>query len=605
MKKIMVLLYIMFFLSVTANVYGNPKGKEEIVNKKAKELLGRMTLDEKIGQMTQVDYIAIKKNLDDIKKYSIGSILCGGDSDPDDLTPMGWAKVYDQLQKIALESNLKIPIIWGIDAVHGHNNVKGAVIFPHNVGLGAANDPLLVEKVGKITAEEIRGTGIQWDFAPCIAVARNERWGRTYESFGESPELAVKLGTAFVKGMQGNSLADKTAVLACIKHFVGDGGTTDGIDQGNTECDEAFLRKIHLPGYISAIKAGAKSLMASYNRWNGMKMHEHKYLMTDVLKKELGFEGFIVSDWAAIDQLGENYKTDIEKSINAGLDMVMIPNGPGQKNNYIEFMTFLKELVNEGKVPLARIDDAVLRILKVKIEMGIFENPFTDYKLTAQIGSIEHRDVARQAVRQSLVLLKNDSKTLPLAKNIKNIMVAGKAADDMGRQCGGWTITWQGKPGDVTTGGTTILQAIKNSVSKETNVVFSADASDSKNADICVVVIGEEPYAEMKGDRKELVLSEDDIEVIDKAGKTGKPVVAILLSGRPLILGPVLDKCSAFIAAWLPGTEGAGVSDVLFGDYKPTGKLPHSWPKDMKQVPINVGDKDYASLFEYGFGLSY
>lgn len=605
MKKIILLSILTILLNITFTASLSAKGKEDALNKKAKALLAKMTLDDKIGQMTQVDYAAIKNNLDDIKKYSIGSILCGGDTEPDDITPLGWAKTYDKLQRVALESNLKIPFIWGIDAVHGHNNVDGAVIFPHNVGLGAANDAKIVEKAGHITALEIRGTGMQWDFAPCVAVARNERWGRTYESFGESPELATKLGTAFMKGMQGKSLADKTSVLACIKHYVGDGGTTEGIDQGNTECDEAALRKIHLPGYISAIKAGARSVMASYNSWKGNKLHGHKYLLTDVLKNELGFKGFIVSDWAGIDQLDADYKNAVEKSINAGLDMAMIPNGVGQKNNYVEFITFLKQLVNEGKVPLSRIDDAVLRILKVKFEMGLFENPLTDFKLTEKIGSKEHREVAREAVRKSMVLLKNESKTLPVSKNVKNIVVAGKAADDLGKQCGGWTISWQGKSGKVISGGTTILEAIKNTVSKNTKVTYSPDASEVNNADVCIVVVGEEPYAEMKGDKKELNLSNEDIAVVENAHKSGKPVVVVLFSGRPMIIEPVIGKCNAFVAAWLPGTEGQGVADVLFGNYKPTGKLPHSWPKDMKQVPVNIGDKDYAPLFKYGFGLTY
>jgi beta-glucosidase len=598
---------LLLTLVVAIGAYGAGLGqkKEGKLNGKVKALLAKMTLEEKIGQMTQVDYIAVKNHLEDIKKFSIGSILCGGDSEPDDVTPAGWAKLYDELQKIALESRLKIPFIWGIDAVHGHNNVDGAVIFPHNVGLGAANNVKLTEEIGRVTAEEIRGTGMQWDFAPCVAVARDERWGRTYESYGEDPQLVAKLGAAYVKGMQGKSLADKTSALACIKHYAGDGGTTNGADQGNTECSEREFRDIHLKGYISGIKAGAGSVMASYNRWNGLKLHEHKYLLTDVLKKELGFKGFIVSDWAAIDQLDKDYKVCIEKSINAGLDMVMIPNGQGQKNNYIEFITYLKELVNEGKIPLSRIDDAVSRILKIKFEMGIFEKPFTDKELTAKIGSAENREVARKAVRQSLVLLKNESNALPLSKKAGAIVISGKAADDIGRQCGGWTISWQGKPGKTFSGGTTVLEAVKNAVSKETKVIYSADASEAAKGDICVVVIGEEPYAEMKGDNKTLALSGDDIAVVEKAYSSGKPVVVVLFSGRPLILEPIINKCKAVVAAWLPGSEGGGITDVLFGDFNFTGKLPHSWPENIGQVPVNIGDKDYNPLFKFGFGLKY
>jgi len=603
-KHIPVLLIAIAVFSVSI-VFCSPKEKREQMDKKAEELLRQMTLEEKIGQMTQVDYIAIKNNLDDIKKYSIGSILCGGDSEPDDVTPAGWAKIFDELQGVALTSRLKTPIIWGIDAVHGHNNVNGAVIFPHNIGLGATRDSKLVEKVAKVTAEEIRGTGIQWDFAPCLAVARNERWGRTYESFGEDSKLAEELGYAYVKGMQSKDLSNATSVLACAKHFAGDGGTTNGTDQGNTECDEATFRKLFLPSYEEAIKAGVKSVMASYSSWNGKKMHANKYLMTDVLKNEMKFEGFIVSDWAAIDQLSNDYKNCIEESINAGIDMVMIPNGIGQKNNYIEFVTLLTELVKEGKVPMARIDDAAKRILKVKLEMDLYNHPFTDKTLLAKIGSKENREVARQAVRESLVLLKNNNSALPISKDIKNIAIVGKGANDIGIQCGGWTISWQGKPGKVITGGTTILEALQNSVPANTKITYSEDASELGNADVCIAVIGELPYAETMGDRKDLSISKEDEAVIEKAHASGKPVIAVLISGRPMIITSIIDKCDAFVAAWLPGSEGAGVADVLLGNYKPTGKLPHTWPKNMQQIPINVGDKDYDPLFKYGFGLTY
>ncbi len=599
MKKNILLLIIFLLAGIfTTNA-------QKAIDKKVDTLLSQMTLDEKIGQMTQVDYDAIKKNVDDIVKYSIGSILCGGNSEPEDITAKGWADLYDKYQNIALQTRLKIPIIWGIDAVHGHNNVDGATIFPHNVGLGATRNQKLVEQVAAVTAAEIRGTGMQWDFAPCVAVARDERWGRTYESYGENPDLVKMLGAAYVKGMQGKNLADKTSVLACVKHFVGDGGTTNGKDQGNTEVDEATLLKVHMQGYVEAIKAGAESIMVSYNSWNGEKLHGHKYLLTDVLKGELGFKGFLVSDWQGIDQLGKDYKSDIERSINAGLDMIMIPNAPGQDNNYVDFITKLKELVNENKVPLSRINDAVRRILKVKFELGIFQNPFTNKKLTSQVGSKTHREVARDAVRQSLVLLKNDNKILPISKNLKRIHVTGKSADDIGNQCGGWTIIWQSKSGNVINGGTTILQAIKNTVSKNTEVTISTDGSGSEGADVCVVVVGETPYAEMFGDREDLSLAKEDVDAIEKAKASGVPVVVILLSGRPILIEPSLNSSKAFIAAWLPGTEGQGVADVLFGDFKPVGKLPHSWPKNMQQIPINIGDTNYDPLFPYGFGMTY
>jgi beta-glucosidase len=437
-------------------------------------------------------------------------------------------------------------------------------------------------------------------------VARNERWGRTYESFGESPELVAEMGAAAVRGLQGSRLSNPTSALACAKHFLGDGGTTNGKDQGNTECDEATLRRIHLPGYAAAVKAGVGSIMISYSSWNGAKMHGHRHMITDVLKGELGFKGFIVSDWAAIDQLSSDYSHDVEVSINAGLDMVMIPNGPDKKNSYVEFINDLKNLVAEGKVSQSRVDDAVRRILRVKIQMGLFEHPFTDPALTPLVGSPEHREVARDCVRHSLVLLKNTGSTLPLKKTVKRLHVAGKGADDIGTQCGGWTIAWQGGTGTVLKGGTTILEAIRQAVAPGTRVTYSTDGSDSGGADAIVVVIGEKPYAEMMGDRADLSLATEDRAIVKKAKEAGVPLVTILLSGRPLILGEALDASDAFVAAWLPGTEGRGVSDVLFGDHKPSGKLPHTWPRSMSQVPINVGNgPDGEPLFPFGFGLTY
>ncbi|MGD0384167.1 MAG: glycoside hydrolase family 3 N-terminal domain-containing protein [Thermoguttaceae bacterium] len=582
-----------------------PASNDAAIEAKIDSLLRTMTLDEKIGQMTQVDLSALKDK-SDIQKYFIGSVLSGGDSDPPDNSPQTWAKTYDELQAWALKTRLKIPLIYGIDAVHGHNNVLGAVIFPHNIGLGATRNPELVEKAARITALEVSGTGINWTFAPCIAVARNIRWGRTYESFGETPELAESLGAAAVQGFQGKNLADPHSIVACAKHYMGDGGTTNGKDQGNTQCDEATLRKIHLPGYVAAVKAGAGTIMASFSSWNGKKMHGNKYLLTDVLKNELGFKGFLVSDWAGIDQLSPDFKTAIEQSINAGMDMAMVPNGPGGKNNYVEFIGLLKELAAEDKVPQSRIDDAVRRILRVKFKTRLFEQPFTDPSLTASIGSAEHRQAARDCVRQSLVLLKNENHVLPLAKNTKRLLVAGKAADDLGMQCGGWTIMWQGRTGKVTGGGTTILAAIRQAIAPGTEVIFSAVGENAQGTDAAIVVVGESPYAEGNGDRKDLSLAKKDIDLVKKVKQSGVPVITILLSGRPMILGPVLDDSDAFIAAWLPGTEGQGVADVLFGDYKPTGKLPHTWPKSMDQVPLNVGDPGAdKALFPYGFGLTY
>lgn len=571
---------------------------------KVEGLLSQMSLEEKLGQMTQVDMNGLKDK-GDLVKYAIGSMLSGGDSDPADITPEGWLKACSEYQEWALKSRLKIPILYGIDAVHGHNNVDGAVIFPHNIALGATRDPALVRKAERVVALEIAGTGIQWAFAPCVAVAQCERWGRTYESFGESPELAVELGAAAVKGIQ-QKLPGGGYVLACAKHFVGDGGTQDGVDQGNTVCDEATLRRLHLAPYVSAIKAGADSIMVSYSSWNGAKMHGNGYLLTDVLKKELGFRGFLISDYAAIDQLSSDYKADIEKSINAGLDMIMIPNGPGQRNNYIEFITYLKQLVEEGRVPQARIDDAVRRILRAKFRMGLFEHPFGNPGLVAQVGSPAHRQVARQCVRESLVLLKNENHALPLSRKLKHLVIVGRAADDLGIQCGGWTISWQGKPGAVTQGGTTILSAIQQTASSGTQVTFSPDASQIEGADAVLAVVGERPYAEMKGDRSDLQLDPQDTALIEKAKQSGAPVITVLLSGRPLIPGRALDASNAFVAAWLPGTEGLGVADVLFGKYKPTGKLPRTWPRSNAQLANNINNPSTEPpLFPFGFGLTY
>jgi beta-glucosidase len=570
----------------------------------ADALLAQMTLDEKIGQMVQVDSGALK-NKADVKKYFLGSVLSGGGSDPADNSPATWKKFADEFQTQALATRLKIPLLYGIDAVHGNNNVDGAVIFPHHVGLGATHDAKLVERAERVTAEEVAGTGIRWAFAPCIAVSQDLRWGRSYESYGSSPELVGELGAAAVRGFQGETLG-KNSVLACAKHFAGDGGTVNGKDQGDTVCDEATFRKMFVAPYEPAIKSGVGSIMVSFNSWNGVKMHGNKHLLTDVLKGEMGFKGFLVSDWAAIDQLGRDYKTDIETSINAGLDMIMIPAGPGEGHNYAEFIADLKDLVNLRKISQSRVDDAVRRILTVKFQMGVFENPWTDPALTAKIGSPEHRAVARECVRESLVLLKNERQVLPLKKNLKRLAVVGKAADDLGMQCGGWTIDWQGKVGNVTSGGTTLLAALKKSVGAETEIVFSPDGSDLKTADAVIVVVGEQPYAEMKGDRADLNLPAADADLIAKAKATGAPVVTLLYSGRPLVLGKSLEASDAFVAAWLPGTEGDGMADVLFGDYKPTGKLPRAWPHDNSELnSAAFAAREVQPLFGPGFGLTY
>jgi len=581
---------------------------------KVRELLSQMTLEEKIGQMTQAEQDALK-DVNDIEKYFLGSLLSGGGSDPKAGNSLdAWTDMYNNYQAHAVKTRLGIPILYGADAVHGHNNVLGAVIFPHNIGLGCSRNPRLVESAARITAEEVRATGINWTFAPCVTVPRDERWGRTYEGFGEAPELARILGEAAVKGLQRSDLSDPLSVLACAKHFIGDGGTKIGtasfvnpagkrlLDQGDTQLSEAELRAIHLQGYIATVKAGVGSIMPSYSSWNGVKVSGSKRLMTDILKQELGFEGFLISDYAAVDQITKDYKEAIAISINAGMDIVMVP------RKYEEFFNLLSELVKEGKVPMSRIDDAVTRILRVKFAMGLMDksrSPLADRRLHKTFGSAEHRQVARECVRQSLVLLKNERKALPLRKTLARIHVAGKSADDIGNQCGGWTIEWQGKSGNVTPGGTTILKAIQNTVSQATKVTFSRDGSGANGADVGIVVIGETPYAEGVGDKDDLALAAEDVMAISNLKQGGIPVVAVLLCGRPMIIHEVLGQCDAFVAAWLPGTEGQGVADVLFGDYKPTGKLSFSWPRTMMQIPINAGDKNYDPLFKYGFGLTF
>ena len=581
----------------------------------ARALLGTMTLEEKIGQMVQAEQDKIKDETD-VETYFLGSVLSGGDSDPKTNSLQDWTDTYDRFQARALKTRLKIPLLYGVDAVHGHNNVIGAVVFPHHIALGATRDARLVQEIGRVTAEEVRATGIQWAFAPCVAVARDERWGRTYESFSEEPSLVAELGAAEVAGLQGDDLKNPLRVLACAKHYVGDGGTAFGsgtvgdwrnpgrrfpIDQGETRVSEAELRRIHMPGYVKALAAGVGTIMPSYSSWNGTRLSGHKYLLTDVLKGELGFEGFLISDYNAIDPLPGDYRNKIKIAANAGMDMFMVP------QKYKEAFADLKDLAAKGEVPMARIDDAVLRILRVKFALGLFDegrSPLADRKLHARFGSPDHRALARRAVRESLVLLKNERRALPLSKAAKRIVVAGKNADDLGNQCGGWMITWQGKSG--TPGpGTTILAAIRGAAGKGTDVAYSKDGSGAAGADAGVVVVGETPYAEMLGDREDLALAKEDLDAIANVKKAGIPVVVVVVSGRPLILGDGLDMADALVAAWLPGSEGAGVADVLFGDYKPTGKLSFSWPRSMAQIPINVGDAKYDPQFPFGFGLTY
>ena len=579
----------------------------------AKAVLAQMTLAEKVGQMCQPDQ-AFLKDPSDIEKYFLGSLLSGGGSGPKnkaDYTLKGWTDMVDGYQQHALKTRLAIPLLYGVDALHGHNNIPGAVIFPHNIGLGCAHDPKLVEHITRITAEEVRATGINWAFAPCVTVPQDERWGRTYEGFSESPDMVKVLGAAAVRGLQGSKLNDPRSVVACAKHFVGDGGTAYGsalpkdgrwLDQGDTRCDEATLRRKHLQGYITTVNAGVATIMPSYSSWNGIKCSANRHLLTEILKQELGFQGFLISDYNALDQIDPNFKKSLEISINAGMDMVMLT------DKYAAFCQRVQELVNEGKVPMSRIDDAVTRILRMKFAAGLMDkkhSPLADRRLQVSFGSADHRKVARQAVRESLVLLKNESKVLPLPKKVARIHVSGKGADDLGMQCGGWTSDWQGSMGNHIPGGTSILTALKNTVPKTTEVTFSKDGAGAAGAKVGVVVIGENPYAEMKGDRSDLSLDPEDLEAVANLKKAGLPVVVILLSGRPMLLGSVLEQADALIAAWLPGSEGQGVADVLFGDSKPTGKLTYSWPRSAAQIPIHATDTNYDPLFKLGYGLSY
>jgi beta-glucosidase len=575
----------------------------------ARHLVSEMSVDEKIGQMTQPDQMYIE-NPDDVDKFHVGSVFSGGDSDPktgNDL--LSWTDTYDRFQSRALKTKLRIPLLYGVDAVHGHNNVIGAVIFPHNIGLGCSRNAKLVEQAARITAEEVRATGINWTFAPCVTVPQDIRWGRTYEGYSENPDIVKVLGAAATRGLQGSALNHPLSVLACAKHYVGDGGTTFGtglprggpqrfgLDQGDVRMDEATLRKIHFPGYITAIEMGVGTIMPSYSGWNGLKCSGNYRLLTGILKQELGFDGFLVSDYNALDELAGTRKQQIAQSINAGMDMVMVP------ERYSEYFNTLRELVQEGTVPMSRIDDAAVRILRVKFKMGLM-NPqgsfLADRSLHKSFGSPERRSVARQCVRESLVLLKNDKQTFPVKKTGR-IHVAGRSADDIGMQCGGWTIFWQGKSGDITKG-TTILAAIRGAAGGA-QVTFSKDGSGAEGARVGIAVIGEKPYAEMQGDRTDLHLEAGDVAVVERLKSAGIPVLVVLVSGRPVLIDAILDKADAIVAAWLPGSEGDGVADVLFGASKPTGKLSFTWPRG-DSTSLERSDPGYKTLFAFGHGLS-
>ncbi|EEE63918.1 uncharacterized protein [Oryza sativa Japonica Group] len=587
------------------------------VEARVRDLLGRMTLREKAAQMAQIERTVASPRA--IAELGAGSVLNGGGSAPlPRASAADWARMVDGMQRHALSSRLAVPILYGTDAVHGHNNVYGATVFPHNVGLGATRDAELARKIGEATALEVRATGIHWTFAPCVAVCRDPRWGRCYECYSEDTEVVRSL-TTIVSGLQGQPPADhphgypflsspRVNVLACAKHFVGDGGTDKGINEGNTICSLEDLEGIHIRPYPDCISQGVATVMASYTQWNGEPLHASRYLLTDVLKGKLGFKGFVVSDWEGIDRLceprGSDYRYCIAQSVNAGMDMIMIP------FRFEKFLEDLVFLVEAGEIPMSRIDDAVERILRVKFISGVFEHPFSDPSLADIIGCKEHRLLAREAVRKSLVLLKNGKNQkepfLPLAKNVKRILVAGTHSDNIGYQCGGWTIAWNGDSGRITIG-TTILEAIKESVGAETEVVYEECPTEATvetgEFSYAVVVVGEVPYAEWLGDRTDLSIPFNGSDLISRiASKV--PTLVVVISGRPLVVEPqVLDKVDALVAAWLPGSEGMGVTDCLFGDHDFLGTLPVTWFRSTDQLPINARDASDDPLFPFGYGL--
>ncbi|WP_298482695.1 glycoside hydrolase family 3 N-terminal domain-containing protein [uncultured Chloroflexus sp.] len=573
---------------------------------RVEDLLQRMTLAEKIGQMTLIEKNSL--TADQVRDLFIGGVLSGGGGYPaTDNSPAAWAEMVNTFQHAALSTRLGIPIIYGADGVHGHNNLYGAVIFPHNIGLGAANNPVLVEQIGRATATEMAATGVFWNYAPGVMVVRDVRWGRTYEGYAERPDHVATLAAAFVRGLQAPDIAAPNRVIGTPKHYLGDGGTAWGssttenyqLDQGETMGDEAILRAVHLPPYRATIAAGAQVIMASYSSWNGQKMHASSYWLSDVLKQELGFSGFVVSDWAAIDQIDPTYDRAVITAINAGIDMNMVPYDARR------FINALTRAVEAGAVSEERINDAVRRILTVKFAMGLFEQPFAQTNLLPQIGSTMHRELARTAVAESLVLLKNEQQLLPLTKDIRHLYIGGQAANDLGIQAGGWTIEWQGRVGSIIPG-TTILAGIQAAVSPQTVVEYNEHGrftGDPGAADaVCIAVVGELPYAEGRGDSASLSLPINEQRVLYRMEETCARLVVVLIAGRPLIVTDSLPRWDALVVAWLPGSEGAGVADVLFGDRPFRGRLPVTWPRSLDQLPLGSGNGE--PLFPYGFGLT-
>jgi beta-glucosidase len=594
----------------------SPVPEDPAIEKRITQLMARMSLEQKIGQVVQGDIASITP--DDVRKYHLGSVFNGGNSDPNgqyNAPAKDWLALADAFWDASTSDDPKlprIPAIWGIDAVHGHSNIVGATLFPHNIGLGAMRDPGLMRRIGEVTAIEMRVTGIDWTFAPTIAVVRDVRWGRSYEGFGEVPEIAASYAGPLVEGLQGR-IGDRDwlkggHVIATAKHFLGDGGTKNGKDQGDTEMPESQLRDLFAPPYEAAIKAGVQSIMVSFSSWNGRKMTGNDSLLTGVVKKRWNFDGFLVSDWNAQGQVEGCTTTDCPQAINAGLDLYMAP------DSWKGIWESTLREVKSGAIPMSRLDDAVRRVLRVKFRAGIFDavrpsaRPYGGkFNLLA---SPEHRAVARQAVQESLVLLKNAGSVLPLKPGAR-ILVAGDGADNVAKQAGGWTLSWQGtgtQPSDFPNA-TSIWRGIQSEVQAAGGTpTLSVDGQFSAKPDAAIVVFGENPYAEFQGDRGDAVFDDpatvDNLATMKRLKAAGVPVVAVFLSGRPLWVNPYLNAADAFVAAWLPGSEGEGVADMLFGKAEFRGKLPFSWPKRPDQAPLNMGSPGYDPLFAFGFGLT-
>lgn len=591
-----------------------PATRNAAVEKTVADLLARMSLEQKVGQVVQADIASVTP--EDVYRYHLGSVLNGGNSKPGEghhVTAPAWVAAADAFYEASMRPNGKlprIPVIWGSDAVHGHNNVVGATLFPHNIGLGAARNPELMRRIGSVTAAEMRVTGLDWTFAPTLAVVRDDRWGRTYEGFGENPEIATSYARPLIEGLQGKTGAADWLrgghIIATAKHFLGDGGTAGGKDQGDTRTDEATLRRLFAAPYVPAIEAGVQSIMVSFSSWNGAKMHGNRSLLRGVIKDHWGFDGFLVGDWNGHGQVDGCKPDNCYQTFVAGLDMAMAPDSwKGLWQNTLA-------QAKDGRLPMPVLDDAVRRILRVKVRAGLMEAGKPSSRPLAGkydlLGSAEHRAVAREAVRQSLVLLKNAGSTLPLKPGAR-ILLAGDGADNMTKQTGGWTLTWQGTGttrADFPNGETIAegMRAVAKQVGATVDV--AANGAFTQKPDVAVVVFGEDPYAEFQGDRADVGFddAQGSLALLKKLKAAGVPTVAVFLSGRPMWVNPYLNAADAFVAAWLPGSEGGGVADVLFGKSDFRGKLPYSWPRTSDQTAVNVGDADYNPLFPYGFGLT-